>query len=55
MTQRRITDDLHVLMGVLPPKITEAITAANHGDDLVEIVLDLGRLPKPALWIMKWN
>ena len=46
MTQRRITDDLHVLMGVLPPKITEAITAANHGDDLVEIVLDLGRLPK---------
>ena len=46
MTHRRITDDLHVLMGVLPPNIIKAIADANHGDDLVEIVLDLGRLPK---------
>jgi len=33
-------------LGVLPPTIAEAVTRANHEDTLVEIVLDLGRLPK---------
>ncbi len=46
MTQRRITDDLHTLLGVLPPAIAQAVTRANHEDALIEIVLDLGRLPK---------
>ncbi len=46
MTQRRITDDLHILMGVLPPAIAEAVAAANNSDSLIEIVLDLGRSPK---------
>jgi Uncharacterized protein conserved in bacteria len=45
MTQKRITDDLHALMAVLPPRIVEALTAANNSENLLEIVLDLGRLP----------
>ncbi len=46
MSQRKITDDLHALMGVLPPRIVEQVTHNNNTDDLLEIVLDLGRVPK---------
>ena len=45
MTQRRITDDLHALLGVLPPMVAEAVVKANNSDNLLEIVLDLGRTP----------
>ena len=45
MTQKRITDDLHALMAVLPSRIVEALTAANNSDNLLEIILDLGRKP----------
>ncbi len=45
MTQRRITDDLHVLMGVLPSKIADAVNSKNNSDQLLEIVADLGRRP----------
>ena len=45
MTQKRITDDLHALLGVLPPAIAEAVTRANNSDNLLEIILDLGRVP----------
>jgi stage III sporulation protein SpoIIIAA len=44
--QRGITDDLDALLAVVPPAIREAIRRENHGDDLLEIVLDLGRLPQ---------
>lgn len=46
MTQRRITDDLHALLGVLPPDVADAVVRANNSDDLLEIILDLGRAPK---------
>jgi stage III sporulation protein SpoIIIAA len=45
VTQRRITDDLNALLSVLPPHITEAVTKANNSDNLLEIILDLGRCP----------
>jgi len=45
MDQRKITDDLHALLSVLPPVIAQAVTDANHSDDLLEVILDLGRLP----------
>jgi stage III sporulation protein SpoIIIAA len=45
MTQRRITDDLHALLGVLPPEIAKAVVEVDNSDSLLEIVLDLGRLP----------
>lgn len=44
--QIRITDDLDVLLKVLPPYIQEALEAANDGEKLVEIVMDLGRQPE---------
>lgn len=46
MGQRKITDDLDALLQVLPPPIEQALRAANHGDDLLEIVMDLGRAPE---------
>lgn len=45
MTQKRITDDLHILMTVLPTRIVEAVKKTNNSDNLLEIILDLGRLP----------
>jgi len=45
MTQLRITDDLDALLGILPGNIVEAVHKANDYDDLLEIILDLGRVP----------
>ena len=45
MEQGPITDDLQALLDVLPGHITEAMVAANNFDNLLEIVLDLGRRP----------
>ncbi len=45
MTQRRITDDLHALLGVLPTRISESLVRANNSDALLEVVMDLGRAP----------
>jgi stage III sporulation protein SpoIIIAA len=45
MTQKRITDDLQALLDVLPPEISRAVVKANNSDNLLEIILDLGRLP----------
>ncbi|PWH15785.1 MAG: AAA family ATPase [Ardenticatenia bacterium] len=44
--QLRITDDLIALLNVLPPRVREALKELDRGDDLIEIVLDLGRLPE---------
>ncbi|MEJ5225249.1 MAG: AAA family ATPase, partial [Anaerolineales bacterium] len=43
--QRRITDDLDALLGVLPADIVTAVHKANNYDKLIEIILDLGRAP----------
>lgn len=43
---KNITDDLDVLLEVLPPDIRQAIRKENHGDDLLEVVVDLGRQPE---------
>ena len=45
MTQRRITDDLNALLSVLPSPVAEAVTRLNNSDNLLEVILDLGRLP----------
>lgn len=45
MTKKRITDDLDALLGVLPPDIAEAIRALDDSDNLLEAILDLGRVP----------
>lgn len=45
MTQHRITDDLEALLDVLPTTIRHAVEKANNSDKLLEIVIDLGRIP----------
>src|SRR5512136_1875173 len=45
MTQLKITDDLDALLGVLPGNIVEAVHKANDYDNLLEVILDLGRVP----------
>jgi stage III sporulation protein SpoIIIAA len=41
----QITDDLVSLLEVLPPEIAEAIQKMDRNDDLIEIILDFGRVP----------
>ncbi len=45
MTGKRITDNLDDLLRVLPPPIARKLTELNRQDDLLEIILDLGRVP----------
>jgi stage III sporulation protein SpoIIIAA len=45
MEKRKITDDLHALLDVLPPAIAQAVQDYNDSEDLLEVILDLGRLP----------
>jgi stage III sporulation protein SpoIIIAA len=44
--QQRITDDLDALLAVLPPHLEEAVRQSNRSHELLEVVLDLGRLPE---------
>ncbi len=43
---RDVTDDLAALLEVVPLPIAEAVRRENHGDGLLEIVMDLGRMPE---------
>jgi len=45
MTQRHITDDLDALLDVLPSNVRHAVEKSNDSDNLLEIILDLGRVP----------
>ena len=45
MNKKKITDDLNALLSVLPESIRESVTQQGSADDLLEIILDLGRLP----------
>lgn len=42
---KRITDDFDVLRIVLPPRVRSAIDAYGDTSQLLEVVLDLGRIP----------
>jgi stage III sporulation protein SpoIIIAA len=45
MSNQRITDNLDSLLSVLPPEISQALTDYDKNADLIEIILDLGRVP----------
>jgi stage III sporulation protein SpoIIIAA len=45
MKQQRITDNLDDLLAVLPQTITQALKKIDRSDDLLEVILDLGRIP----------
>jgi len=46
--QREIvsTDNLDLMLGVLPPHIRDALTGSGQSESLIEVVLDLGRQPE---------
>ena len=43
--QHHITDDLDALLDVLPSDIRHAVEKFNNSDNLLEMILDLGRVP----------
>src|SRR5450759_2617832 len=46
MHEIRITDDLDALFHVLPPSIVAPLKQNGRFNDLIEIVMDLGRAPE---------
>ncbi len=46
MKQTKITDDIEALLAVLPPFIATALHQKNRFDELLEVVIDLGRVPE---------
>ncbi|MFQ3663996.1 MAG: AAA family ATPase, partial [Chloroflexaceae bacterium] len=45
--RQEVTTDIQLLLSALPPHITQAITdAEDDATDLLEVVMDLGRLPE---------
>jgi stage III sporulation protein SpoIIIAA len=45
MSNQRITDNLDSLFEVLPQEITKSINDEKNNADLIEVILDLGRIP----------
>ncbi len=43
--ERRITDNIDRLREILPPELNAALDRLGNSDQLIEIVLDLGRVP----------
>lgn len=44
--QQIITDDLDLLLGVLPPNLQEHLQETQRIQDLLEVIVDLGRVPE---------
>jgi stage III sporulation protein SpoIIIAA len=44
--QRETIDDLDVLLASLPPEIVEAVHRLPDREELIEVVMDLGRRPE---------
>jgi stage III sporulation protein SpoIIIAA len=47
--EERVTDDLDLLLGVLPPRIREPVERLPNRLALLEVVMDLGREPEARL------
>ncbi|MCJ7702647.1 MAG: hypothetical protein MUO62_13770 [Anaerolineales bacterium] len=45
MANHKITDDLEALLGVLPATVSAASKSANDSSNLLEVIMDLGRIP----------
>jgi stage III sporulation protein SpoIIIAA len=46
MTTIQQPDDIDLLVNIMPPQLREAIERRNHRQEIIEIVLDLGRQPE---------
>ena len=44
--QQSITDDLDLLLDALPPRIIKSLRAEDGLDELLEVILDFGRVPE---------
>ncbi len=49
VVQRQITDDLEALLLSLPPRVANPIRGLEDRDNLLEVVMDLGRPPEARL------
>ncbi len=47
--EQLITDDLEALLNVLPPHLQMYLRRIDHLNDLLEVVIDLGRVPEARL------
>ncbi len=45
-TEQIVTDDLDLLLAALPPRIGDALGDGSRREGLLEVVMDLGRLPE---------
>lgn len=45
MKKYRITDNMDALLNVLPKKLNDELVEINRADELLEIILDVGRIP----------
>jgi len=43
---QKITDDLDLMLDVLPPHISKVVRELDDSENLLEIIMDLGRVPK---------
>lgn len=46
MSTLQIADDLELLLDILPDRVRKALEQTNRPSELVEVVMDLGRLPE---------
>ncbi|MEO8540246.1 MAG: AAA family ATPase, partial [bacterium] len=46
LNEQIVTDDLDLLLESLPPRIVDFLREAERRVDLLEVVMDLGRLPE---------
>lgn len=46
VVQRQITDNIDALLQTLPPRVVEPLGGMEDRDSLLEVVLDLGRVPE---------
>ena len=44
-TTQHITDDLEAMLAVFPPEVAQAVQSRDNFDNLLEVILDLGRNP----------
>jgi stage III sporulation protein SpoIIIAA len=45
MIEQELIDDIHLLLDALPPHISDAVQEPSGNDQLLEVVMDLGREP----------
>jgi len=45
MTEKEQIDDIHLLLDALPPHISTAVQRITGDEALLEVVMDLGRVP----------